>query len=115
MRRPLRLVAGLFLVCLGWGCGGGAPRKWEPPTRRDPIRRDMIEIRGMEDLWHEGLVLIREVEAMGGVEEMSRDETTGKFVIVYNPQRTTRDRIHAKIVRVGRETGQEYDPLFDSR
>ena len=116
-----RLVAffGLtFLVSLyALGCGGGPPRKATPPDRDEQkaVRREMFEIRGTVDEWHEAPQIKDGLERLGGVESVEQDRTTGKYVVVYNPQRTSRDAIRRKVVEIGEEQGREFRPIFDER
>jgi hypothetical protein len=43
------------------------------------------------------------------------DEATGRFVVVYEPRRTHRDKIRVRVIEIGREQGLNYDPIFDDR
>lgn len=100
------------------GCGGGPPRKPLPPDqryRKGTVAREFFQIRGTRDEWHELPPIKQKLESMGGVLEVSRDKGTGKFVVVYNIRRTNRDKIRARIIEIGRELGQSFDPIFDDR
>ncbi|HBP17151.1 MAG TPA: hypothetical protein DEA08_05050 [Planctomycetes bacterium] len=108
------LALGSVLVA---GCGGGPPRKPLPPSERgrNANRREKFWIPGVADEWHESPVIIRGVKQLGGVLECEVDETDGKYVVLFNPQRTSRDAIRVKIIEIGRENGREFDPIFEDR
>lgn len=109
----LSLLVSFFTL----GCGGGAPRKATPPDRSHSrgTQRDMFQIRGTVDEWHEAPVIKDGLMRLGGVESVEQDNTTGKYVVVYNPQRTSRDAIRRKIIEIGDEQGRHFDPIFDER
>ncbi|MBL4847392.1 MAG: heavy-metal-associated domain-containing protein [Planctomycetes bacterium] len=99
------------------GCGGGPPRKATPPDRdhNKAVRRDMFMIRGTVDEWHEAPLIKDGLSRLGGVESIEQDNTTGKYVVVFNPQRTSRDAIRRKIIEIGEEQGRKFEPIFDDR
>lgn len=104
----------LSLAC--WGCGGGPPRRPTPPPRaHEGVRREMFQIRGTVDEWHEAPAIVDGLERLGGVERVEQDAGTGKYVVVYNSQRTTRDAIRRKVIEIGEEQGRHFDPIFDER
>jgi hypothetical protein len=108
----LALLVSFFTL----GCGGGPPRKATPPSERGRgVERDMFQIRGTVDEWHEAPVIKDGLMRLGGVESVEQDRTTGKYVVVYNPARTTRDAIRRKIIEIGEEQGRHFDPIFDDR
>ena len=116
-RRGVLRVGFLAVGSLLVGCGGGPPRKPLPPSERGrkANRREKFWIPGVADEWHESPVIIRGVKQLGGVLECEVDETDGKFVVLFNPQRTSRDAIRVKIIEIGRENGREFDPIFEDR
>lgn len=116
--RPLLL--GLVLgTVFAVGCAGGPPRKATPPTRRledSALRREKFVILGARDEWHEAPPVIDGLKRIGGVVDCFVDETDGKFVVVYNPQRTHRDKIRLKLLEIGEELGRDpWEPIFDDR
>jgi hypothetical protein len=98
-------------------CGGGAPRKATPPNREHSkaVRREKFWIPDVRDEWFESPVIIRGVKQLGGVEQCEVDQTDGKYVVTYNPQRTSRDAIRVKIIEIGKENGRTFDPVFEDR
>lgn len=121
LRVGLSSLGSALLVSLGSallaGCGGGPPRKPLPPSERgrSANRREKFWIPGVADEWHESPVILRGVKELGGVLECEVDETDGKYVVLFNPQRTSRDAIRVKIIEIGRENGREFDPIFEDR
>jgi hypothetical protein len=109
------LTAGLVVSALA-GCGGGAPRRPEPPERRQPSgARETFEVRGTKDTWDEPLPILHALKSMGGVHDAWVDEATGKYVVAYDPRRTTREEIDRCVRDVGRDQGRYFEPIFDSR
>lgn len=118
MNRTLAFLGLAFLASfLTLGCGGGPPRKATPPDRSmgKGTQRDLFMIRGTVDEWHEAPLIKDGLKRLGGVERVDQDSTTGKYVVVYNPQRTSRDAIRRKIIEIGEEQGRHFDPVFDER
>ena len=119
------LVGGLFVLPLGLlllsapGCGGGPPRKALPPSERraaeKAIRRERFQILGARDDWADTRLVVDRLERMGGVLEVDRDLTEGRFIVVYNPQRTHRDAIVQRVAEIGDEVGRGFEALFDDR
>ncbi len=110
------LVAGLVVSTLLGGCGGGPPRRPEPPTRAEAdTAREVMEVRGVGDTWDEPLPILHALKELGGVKDAYVDEATGKYVVVYDPRRTSRDEIGNRVREAGREQGRELDPIFESR
>ncbi len=97
------------------GCGGGPPRRPTPPDRDESLKRERFQILGTEDNWHDPLPILHGLERMGGVEDAYVHEETGRFVVVFDPRRTHRDKIRLKVIEIGRERGRDYEPLFDDR
>lgn len=120
-RRPHPLCSlGLVgLALAASACGGGPPRKPTPPpnsqSRGVEIRREMFQIRGTVDEWHEAPLIKDGLMRLGGIEKVEQDFDTGKYVVVYNTRRTTRDAIRRKIIELGEEQGRHFDPIFDER
>jgi hypothetical protein len=112
------LSAGLVVsaLLLAPGCGGGPPRRPEPPARAQAERaREVFEVRGARDTWDEPLPILHALKGLGGVKDAYVDEATGKYVVEYDPRRTSRDEIASCVREAGREQGRELDPIFDSR
>lgn len=111
------LSAGLVVsAALLAGCGGGPPRRPEPPPRAAADHaREVFEVRGARDTWDEPLPILHGLKQLGGVEDAWVDEATGKYVVEYDPRRTSRDEIANRVREVGREQGRDLDPIFDSR
>ena len=114
MRFRLALTLSLTLMM---GCAGGPPRQATPPSQRerDAIRREKFMILGVEDKWHEAPFIIERLKRLGGVLEVEQDQTDGKYVVVFNPQRTHRDMIRKELLAIGKEQGRRWEPVFDDR
>jgi hypothetical protein len=113
-----RTLATIVLSVSLLGCSGGPPRKPIPPDQREGthgMQRERFEVRGIRDEKLDGITLCDGLMRMGGVESCKRDESTGKFIVVFNGERVTRDQIHARIVELGDEEGRTWDPIFDDR
>jgi hypothetical protein len=106
-----------LILCLALlvGCGGGAPRKATPPAKRSGLVTERFQIRGVGDTWHEPLPILEGLRGLGGVKKAYVDEATGRYVVVYEPRRTHRDKIRVRVIEIGREQGQHFDPIFDDR
>ena len=96
-------------------CGGGPPRRPTPPVKDESLRREKFSILGASDNWHEPLPVIDGLERMGGVKDCYVEEETGKYVVVYDPRRTTRDSIGQRVGQIGDEQGRTFEALFDDR
>lgn len=97
-------------------CGGGPPRRPEPPERREPTAaREVFELRGARDTWDEPLPILHAIKSMGGVKDAWVDEATGKYVVEFDPRRTTREEIDRCVRECGKEQGRDFEPIFDSR
>jgi hypothetical protein len=99
------------------GCvGSSEPRRPEPPQQRQATTRtDMIDLRGAADDWNTRTLVCSELKRIGGVDDVVFDEDTGNYAVSYRPQRLNRDDLREQIMRVGRESGEEWEPLFDER
>ncbi len=119
MSRFRLLLTGLtaFVLSLCLGCGGGPPRKPTPPrSTATANKREKFVILGAGDNWHEPLPIIDGLKRLGGVLDVSVDQTDGKYVVVYNPQRTHRDAIRQRLLEIGQELQRDpWEPLFDER
>lgn len=130
--RPAAIfAAGLvaFAACLFamTGCGGGPPRRPEPPPERGAVSpddgrpprgdaaREVITVRGARDTWDEPLPILHALKQVGGVKDAWVDEATGKYVVLYDPRRTTREHLDRAVREAGRDVGRDYEPIFDSR
>lgn len=110
------LAAGAFVSCLLGGCGGGPPRRPEPPTRAEAsAAREAFELRGARDTWDEPLPILHALKQLGGVKDAYVDEATGKYVVELDPRRVTRDELARCVREAGRDQGQDLEPIFDSR
>lgn len=110
--RPIVVLTTLLLAA----CGGGPPRRPEPPARREAsAAREVFEVRGAGDTWDEPLPIIHALKEQGGVKDAFVDEATGKYVVDYDPRRTTREDIDRCVRECGRDLGREFEPIFDSR
>jgi hypothetical protein len=96
-------------------CGGGAPRKATPPRKSEALKKERFQIRGVEDNWHEPLPILDGLKRTGGVIDAYVEEETGKYVVVFEPRRTHRDKLRQRIVAIGKELGRSFDPIFDDR
>jgi hypothetical protein len=76
---------------------------------------ERFQIRGVADNWHEPLPILDGLKRLGGVKDAYVDEATGKFVVVYEPRRTHRDKIRVRVIEIGEEQGRRFDPIFDDR
>ena len=112
--RPGRLVLPALLAFLV-ACGGGPPRKATPPTKRQGLVTERFQIRGVADNWHEPLPILDGLKRLGGVKDAFVDDATGKFVVVYDPRRTHRDKIRVRVIAIGEEQSRRFDPIFDDR
>ncbi|MCO5165096.1 MAG: hypothetical protein M9894_01850 [Planctomycetes bacterium] len=120
-------AAGLVACAALAGCGGGPPRRPEPPPERGAVSpqdgvpprgdaaREVFAVRGARDTWDEPLPILHALKQLGGVKDAWVDEATGKYVVLYDPRRTTREQLDRCVRETGREVGREYEPLFDSR
>lgn len=113
------MLVGAAALLLLSACGGGPPRKPTPPPNAEgrgvEVRREMFQIRGTVDEWHEAPQIKDGLMRLGGIEKVEQDFDTGKYVVVYNSRRTTRDAIRRKIIEIGEEQGRRFDPIFDER
>jgi hypothetical protein len=134
-RRSGRRSAALAALLVLYGCGGGPPRRPEPPPgarSADPAppargsasgptgvagdqATERFEVRGTRDTWDEPIPIIDGLKRLGGVKDAYVDEATGKYVVVYDPRRTTREQLDARVREVGKDQGREFEPIFDSR
>ena len=103
------------LTVLLAGCGGGAPRKPTPPARDESLRKERFSIPGLADDWAEPLPILDGLKRTGGVVDAYVEEETGKYVVVYDPRRTHRDKLNLKLVQIGRDQNRSFDPLWDDR
>lgn len=114
-RRGL-VAAGLVVSALLPACGGGPPRRPEPPARREvATAREVFELRGVGDTWDEPLPILHALKELGGVEDAFVDEATGKYVVIHDPRRTTREELDRCVRETGRDLGRDFEPIFDSR
>jgi hypothetical protein len=117
---PRPLLPALLTCVLGLSaCGGGAPRARSaatpPPQKRSGLKAERFEIRGANDNWHEPLLILDGLKRTGGVKDAYVDEATGKYVVVYEPRRTYRDKLRQRIIEIGKEQNRSFDPIFDDR
>lgn len=113
-----RGVVGTCLIAALVGCGGGAPRRPDGPNRGggvDAQRRERFELRGVEDAWHEAPPILKGLKDTGGVIDAWVDRDTGMYVVVYDPRRTHRDELDARLRALGREQGRTWEPIFEDR
>lgn len=112
-----RVFVPTLLACvLGLSaCGGGAPRQATPPQKRSALKTERFQIRGADDNWHEPLLILDGLKRTGGVKDAYVDEATGKYVVVYEPRRTHRDKLRQRVIEIGKEQNRSFDPIFDDR
>jgi hypothetical protein len=96
--------------------GSGTPRQPRPPSQRQADKaKVVIDIRGLRDHPSDQAPFVRGLRNTGGVKDAWVDEATGKYVVVFDPRRMTRDDVRVRILEIGRELGREVHPIFDDR